>query len=116
VEALLATGGGLSGKQRLEGEIMEPHEKVELAAAHANNHAVGQVAVPRIVSICNELARLGALDANAMERIRSFMLLSVERSGATAKLRAHIAETIHHHLGHLSAKIAQDPSATDASQ
>lgn len=90
---------------------MDAHEKVELAAAHANGEAIGQVAVAGIAGICNELARLGALDEAAIRRIRDFMLQASERSGATAHLRSHLADAIGHHFDDLWGRVQRNPAA-----
>jgi hypothetical protein len=80
---------------------MDAREKVELAMALTNSEAAGRVAISGIVGICNELARLGALDASAVSRIKQFMLLSTERSGASPHMQAHVSSQVEEHFGEL---------------
>ena len=73
---------------------MEVLDEFERATTRANTEAVSKVIVMGLAAICNELARLGALDIAAVTRIKEFMLIGAERSAATEKLRMAMCEAI----------------------
>ena len=95
---------------------MNSDQEVALAAAHANADAVGAVAVMGLAAICNELARLGALDAAAVDRVAEFMITAAEGSGGTEKLRSHLRHVIQEQFGDLADRLAAGLGATGSPQ
>lgn len=80
---------------------MDMNQAVEFAAARTDTLAASSVAVAGIVALCNELGTSGILDESQMNRIRAFMLLSIDRSGASHKLANHLESLMTEHFSEL---------------
>jgi hypothetical protein len=84
---------------------MGPHEKVQLAVALTNSEAAARIAVAGTTAVCNELARLGALDAAAVKRIKDFVSLTAEQSGASQQLIRNVSGELDRQFGDLEERI-----------
>ncbi|UYY57189.1 hypothetical protein [Sphingomonas sp. S2-65] len=80
---------------------MDVERSTELATARMDSMAVGTVAVAGVAALCNELAAGGLLDDEQLNRIRVFMLISIERSVGSVKLQSAMNEAIGHHFEQL---------------
>lgn len=85
---------------------MDLKHGVELAVARTDNLAVSTVAIAGIVALCNELGTSGMLDEEQVHRIRAFMLLSIERSGASQTLAAHLENLLSYHFSDLRKRMS----------
>lgn len=70
-------------------------------AAYADITAIASVAIQGVVAICGELVGRGAFGTDELSRISDFMLASLERSGASGQLQAHLQEALSHQFSAL---------------
>ena len=87
-------------------ESMDEADREEIRAAHKDNAAIASVAIMGVVGICTELAKANFFTVPQVSRIHDFMVASIEGSGATESLQAHLHEALAHQFSALVAGLS----------
>lgn len=107
--ARVGSGSTLTVHEQAGGTHVDIERAVEGAALHSNVDAVGSVALAGIAAICGELARLGALDTAALDRISGFMTTTIKQTAVGQDLRRHMHDEVERHFSHLKKAIGTGP-------